>query len=265
MFVRKDLSHAVYKSVCDLPTMNWLLRHEREGTDDSDTKMGAISSNGEGGVLNDVGGWAPMGTLRNTFRPGGAITSLFNVDVWGRTKTACCFGDKLVTGDRVGYGLCVFDLTKYEVIDGPGAGSRITEAYLMGLSNDDQEPTTLSAGELLFPPAAAEDGKLRSKIYNKKIDGEDQFHVYQWMPLLNGKLAPPVWKYFPNDHPFEVRNGQNIYDKSKPPEVDFVSVYSLGCVSNSLHSGRAGEAHIRKALQVTDRWTTLPQIEVILE
>jgi len=87
MFVRRDLDHAHFKSVADLATMNWLFRHSRCSLGDHNGKMGAQSTNKAGGVFHARGGWRPMGSLRNSFQPPGAVTSLLNVDVWGRTKT----------------------------------------------------------------------------------------------------------------------------------------------------------------------------------
>ena len=245
MFVRKDLDHAHYKSVADLPTMNWLFRHSRDALDDLNGKMGAASTNKKGGVFHERGGWCPMGTLRNSFQPPGAVTSLLNVDVWGRTKTSCIWGDDLVSGDRVGYGLVVFDLNKYDTIDGPGMGSRITQSYLDSLTDDaGAVPKTLSARELLL----GSDGR--------DYKAGKQYHVYQWMPMKNGKLAKPVWKYFLADPKVKT---------NKAPEVDFVDVFTLGCVSNALHSARCGRAHCLAALQSTDKFSTLPQIEIILD
>ena len=154
------------------------------------------------------------------------------------------WGDDLVSGDRVGYGLVVFDLSKYDTIDGPGMGSRITESYLKSLKNDSNaSPRTRSAKELLVGGDAAD------------FSG-DEYHVYQWMPMKNGKLAKPVWKFF-LDNPRVKTN--------TAPNVDFVDVYTLGCVSNALHSARCSKAHCLAALQSTDKFTTLPQIEIILD
>lgn len=158
--------------------------------------------------------------------------------------TACVWGDDLISGDRVGYGLVVFDLSKYATIDGPGMGSRITESYLESLKDDKQaDPKTLSAKELLVG------GSGSDFISGKK------YHVYQWMPMKNGELAKPVWNYFQRNE------GRSI----KAPSVDFVDVYTLGCVSNALHSARCGKAHCLAALQSTDKFTTLPQVEIILD
>ena len=163
----------------------------------------------------------------------------------------------------MGYGLVVFDLSKYECIDGPGVGSRITESYLQSLYTDSEavanDKPTLSPAELMMGTENYQDIDYKYngilQLPERNIDAQS-YHVYQWMPIKNDRLARPVWKYFLN------KQGQ---DKSKPPDVDFVDVYNLGCVSNALHSARCGNAHCLKALQSTDKFTTLPQIEIILE
>lgn len=254
LFVRKDLEHASYKSVADLATANWLLRDARSALAangaNPEGAMGAESHAGKNGWLADKGGWNFMGSLRNKYLAPGSLITLMNVDVFGRSKIGNIFSKKLLTGDRVGIALVPVDILMYPTIEGPGNGSGNTELYTQSLlpdANDPKDPPLLdpkkrtrSAIELLVDRPSENDG----------VDYQDigKFTVWQWLPTHNGKLCKHVERLF--------------YAGEIP---DFIDHISLGCVSNALMCGKTHETHMRRALMSTDAYTTLPQIEILIE
>lgn len=248
IFVRRDHEHASFKSVADLATTNWLLRDARNALAalgaTPEGKMGAESHAGENGWLHDKGGWGFMGSLRNKQQNPGSLITLMNVDIFGRSRIGNIFSKKLQSGDRVGIALVPVDINKYKVIDGPGHGSSNPKTYVQSLEDDaaisDKKKRTRSAMELLVDP-------------DSQIDGEDYktqdvYTVWQWLPTLNGKLCEHV-KY--------------LFKTGDIP--DFIDFIALGCVSNALMCGKTHEAHMRRALMSTDAYTTLPQIEILIE
>lgn len=247
LFVRKDLEHASYKSVADLATANWLLRDARSALAHNganpEGEMGAESHAGKNGWLADRGGWNFMGSLRNKYLAPGSLITLMNVDVFGRSKIGNLFSKKLQTGDRVGIALVPVNILRYRTIEGPGNGSANPVLYAESLVADNKvKPikSTRSAMELLVDPTSAASGADYTKAKT--------FTVWQWLPTHNGKICKHVEILFP---------AGGI--------PDFIDHISLGCVSNALTCGKSHEMHMRRALMSTDAYTTLPQIEILIE
>lgn len=254
LFVRKDLEHASYKSVADLATANWLLRDARSllaaNGANPEGDMGAESHAGKNGWLAAKGGWNFMGSLRNKYLAPGSLITLMNVDVFGRSKIGNIFSKKLQTGDRVGIALVPVNILMYRTIEGPGNGSANPVMYAESLMADDAvgaDKRTRSAIELLISPESKQDG----------VDFKDtnKFTVWQWLPTHNGRLCKHTWTLFHSSK----------LDAKKGPNVDFIDHISLGCVSNALMCGKSHETHMRRALMSTDAYTTLPQIEILIE
>lgn len=266
LFVRKDLERASYKSVADLATANWLLRDARSALAyngaNPEGKMGAESHAGENGWSADKGGWNFMGSLRNKYLAPGSLITLMNVDVFGRSKIGNIFSRKLLTGDRVGIALVPVDILRYPTIEGPGNGSANPKLYAESLLPDNDEETQLdakkrtrSAMELLIDPLSEMDGEDYAQ--------EGKHTVWQWLPTHNGKLCKHVEKLFPVvDVPDPNDDSKTIKQLDIP---DFIDHISLGCVSNALMCGKTHEAHMQRALMSTDAYTTLPQIEILIE
>lgn len=261
MFVRKDLEHASYKSVADLATANWLLRDARSRLTyngvNPEGDMGAESHAGKNGWLADKGGWNFMGSLRNKYAAPGSLVTLLNVDVFGRSKIGNLFSKKLLTGDRVGIALVPVEILLYPAIEGPGNGSGVTKQYVESLVPDhevEREKATRSAMELMI-----EDDPntfQAADFTNGSATPDDQrYTVWQWLPTLNGKICKHVERMFLTDP----------NDKNSVKIPDFIDHVSLGCVSNALMSGKTNETHMRRALMSTDAYTTLPQIEILIE
>lgn len=260
LFVRKDLEHASYKSVADLATANWLLRDARSALAangaNPEGEMGAESHAGKNGWLADKGGWNFMGSLRNKYLAPGSLITLMNVDVFGRSKIGNIFSKKLQTGDRVGIALVPVNILMYRTIEGPGSGSANPVLYVESLLPDgnvkgtpllNPKKRTRSATELLIDPTSKDDGA--------DYTDANKFTVWQWLPTHNGRLCKHTWTLF---------DASKVDDK-KGPDVDFIDHISLGCVSNALMCGKSHEAHMRRALMSTDAYTTLPQIEILIE
>jgi len=247
LFVRKDLEHASYKSVADLATANWLLRDARSALAakgaNPEGKMGAESHAGKNGWLADKGGWNFMGSLRNKYLAPGSLITLMNVDVFGRSKIGNLFSKKLQTGDRVGIALVPVNILMYRTIEGPGNGSANPVLYAQSLVADDAATDvkrTRSAMELLVNPKSDQPGE--------DYEDTDTFTVWQWLPTHNGKICKHV---------------ESLFQTGEIP--DFIDHISLGCVSNALTCGKTHEMHMRRALMSTDAYTTLPQIEILIE
>ena len=254
LFVRKDLEHASYKSVADLATANWLLRDARSALAATganfEGKMGAESHAGKNGWLADKGGWNFMGSLRNKYLAPGSLVTLMNVDVFGRSKIGNIFSRKLQTGDRVGIALVPVNILMYRTIEGPGNGSANPVLYVESLLDDNKvnpKKSTRSAMELLIDPTSGASGA--------DYTDADKYTVWQWLPTHNGRLCKHTWTLFP----------AKTVDAKKGPDVDLIDHISLGCVSNALTCGKSHEAHMRRALMSTDAYTTLPQIEILIE
>ena len=249
LFVRKDLEHASYKSVADLATANWLLRDARDALavvgGSPAGAMGAGSHNKENGWLHDKGGWNYFGLLRNSMKPPGSLVTLMNTDVFGRSRVGNLFGSKIVTGDRVGLALVPFNIQNYREIVGPGSGSTNPDTYVRSLTTDSATTTqkTQNAVDVMLDQPGS---------YDSDKTGKPVYTVWQWMPTLNKKLCKHVWSLFDSTAGVE-------------PDVDFVDHVAIGCVSNALMSGKSVESHMIRALQSTDAYTTLPQIEIIIE
>lgn len=254
LFVRKQVDqHVPYKSVADLATANWLLREARDtlaahhGSTDAD--MGACSNDHKRRGWHGDRGWNYFGSLRNAYKQPGGLVTLMNVDVFGRTKCSNIWSRRLMTGDRVGIALVPFNITNYTEIAGPGSGSHNPATYVLSLNNDEQakdnakDTVTRSARELIMEPF--KEGQVYSSF---EFADDKKYTVWQWMPTVNGKLSAHVEKFF---------------DANNLP--DFVDHISIGCVSNALHSGKCVEPHMIRALLSTDSYTTLPQIELLIE
>ena len=247
LFVRKDLEHASYKSVADLPTANWLLRDARSSLAASGASpegdMGAESHAGKNGWMADKGGWNFMGSLRNKYLAPGSLVTLMNVDVFGRSKIGNIFSKKLQTGDRVGIALVPVNISLYPTIEGPGSGSSNPELYTQSLEADDIVDGTKrarSAIELMVNP--------KSNLDGQDYAAPDTFTVWQWLPTHNGRLC---------------KHAKNLFFSDEIP--DFIDHISLGCVSSAIMCGKSHEAHMRRALMSTDAYTTLPQVEILIE
>jgi len=261
LFVRKDLQNASYKSVADLATANWLLRDARSALTangaNPEGEMGAESHAGANGWLADKGGWNFMGSLRNKMLNPGSLVTLLNVDVYGRSKIGNIFSKKLLTGDRVGIALVPVNILLYPTIEGPGNGSGNTAQYVESLTTDkdaDKKKRTRSAVELLIDQHSIDDGK----DFGEGNDQDKRYNVWQWLPTRNGRLCKHTERLF---------GTVTIPGKLKPePDFpDFIDHISLGCVSNALMCGKTHEMHMRRALMSTDAYTTLPQIEILIE
>ena len=262
LFVRKDLEHASYKSVADLATANWLLRDARSALAangaNPEGAMGAESHAGKNGWLADKGGWNFMGSLRNKYLAPGSLITLMNVDVFGRSKIGNLFSKKLLTGDRVGIALVPVNILMYPTIEGPGNGSGDPKLYVQSLLPDANDPTNSAASlDVKKRTRSAIELMVDSRSNNDGLDYKDvgKFTVWQWLPTHNGKLSKHVQRLFPADPA----------DSKKNLIPDFIDHISLGCVSNALMCGKTHETHMRRALMSTDAYTTLPQIEILIE
>ena len=242
LFVRKDQQHAVYKSVADLATANWILRHAR----DSLYSMDATANHGSGSNAHKTHGWKGeqgwnyMGSLRNKYKAPTSLLTLMNVDCFGRSRVANIYGTKIKSGDRVGIALVPVNIANYPFLAGPGGGSHNTTQYIQSLQKDDEaddKNRTWSAGELIMGE--------RGRAYAT----DDAYTVWQWLPTLNGKLADYVTT--------------RLFDNNEIP--DFIDHVSVGCVSNALHSGLSTVSNMLEGLLSSDAYTTLPQLEVLIE
>lgn len=243
VFVRRDGKMSKYKSVADLPTMQWLLRKSRDLLSNSingdSSNLSTGSFRGEGGVLSKEG-WNLLGILRNTYTQGSAMITLCNIDVFGRSKVSCIFGPKLATGQRVGLALVPVQIgnCRYCVL-GPGSGARDLPNYLRSLSDDfSAKKKTQTAAEYLAGTTST-------------YESSDKHTVWQWLPTLDGKLCKHVHKIA----------GMTAGDD----EPDFIHHISLGCVSNAHMVGRAPVEHQKMALFDSNKMTTLPTIEILME
>ena len=169
-----------------------------------------------------------------------------NTDVYGRSRVGNLFGTKVMTGDRVGLALVPFNLRNYRQILGPGTGSSNPDTYVRSLTPDN---TTISVKRTqnAIDVLLKEDGS-----FNQDDNGKAVYTCWQWMPTLNKKLCKHVWAFF------DAQAG-------KEPEVDFIDHIAIGCVSNALMAGKTAQSQMIKALQSTDAYTTLPQLEIIIE
>lgn len=256
LFVRKDLEHASYKSVADLATANWLLRDARSLLSytgaNPEGAMGAESHAGKNGWLADKGGWNFMGSLRNKYAAPGSLITLMNVDVFGRSKIGNLFSKKVMSGDRVGIALVPVNVLLYPSIEGPGNGSGVTAQYVQSLVADDganADKATRSATELMIESVQPEVFEPEDYI------SANTYTVWQWLPTHNGKICKHLERMFLTDPD----------DKKSVQIPDFIDHISLGCVSNALMAGKTNETHMRRALMSTDAYTTLPQIEILIE
>ncbi len=244
VFVRRDGKMSKYKSVADLPTMQWLLRKSRDLLSNSvngdSSNLSTGSFRGEGGVLSKEG-WNLLGILRNTYTQGSAMITLCNIDVFGRSKVSCIFGPKLATGQRVGLALVPVQIENcHYCVLGPGSGARDLPNYLRSLSNDSKATKkTQTTAEYLA-------GTTGTTYVNA-----DKHTVWQWLPTLNGKLCK---------HVHEIAGMVAGSD-----EPDFIHHISLGCVSNAHMVGRAPIEHQKMALFDSNKMTTLPTIEILME
>lgn len=267
VFVRKKVDANVpYKSVADLATANWLLREARDslaviGSDNSN--MGACSNeHKEKGWLGEQG-WQYLGSLRNSMKPPGGLVTLLNVDTFGRTKVGNIWSKKLCTGMRCGIALVPFDILSYRQLAGPGSKSNNPSAYCSTLIDDatalaqHKSMVTRYADELLANPSK----NASYSDSNAKTAGA--YTVYQWMPTINGELADHVHKFF--DVTVNSATQKKTINGPDGKELHFIHHISIGCVSNALHSGNCVESHMIRALQSTSAYTTLPQIELLIE
>lgn len=245
VFVRRDGNMNKHKSVADLPTMQWLLRKDRDLlTAGSASDLSAGSFEGDGGVLSRKGGWNLLGILRNTYTQGSAMITLCNVDVFGRSKVPCIFGDRLCTGQRVGLALIPVDLRNVPYCTmGPGSGARDLDNYLKSLTNDAVAEMKCQTAEEYMSKSSG-----RYMTYRRATST----HVWQWLPTVNGKLCKHVWDM--------VERGA-----TEEPQKDFIHHVSLGCISNAHMAGRAPELHQKMALFDSNKMTTLPTIEILME
>lgn len=241
------------RSIADLPTMNWLLKHSRDNLAnlaDETSRMSAGSYAKEGG-LKTRGGWNFLGPLRNKYQQGSSgIITLMNVDVFGRSKIACIFGSRIHSGDRLGLALVPVNLTKFPSILGPGSKSTVTADYVDTLL-DDQSANTVTAGML--------SGATESAV-GKKFTEKGEYHVWQYLPTVNGVICKFLWDLFDEKEP--VKRG---WLHSGAPKVDFVDYIALGCVSNAQMSRRCNDRVCRQAVFDTDRYTVCPQVEILIE
>lgn len=265
LFVRKKVDANVpYKSVADLATANWLLREARDSLaivgPSADMDMGACSNDHkQKGWLGEQG-WRYLGSLRNSMKPPGGLVTLLNVDTLGRTKCGNIWSKKLCTGMRVGLALVPFNLKRYRQLSGPGTKTNNPSAYVLTLNDDDTASREASANSMITRLAdellsAPYDGNPYS---GSKLTGVGSYTVYQWMPTVNGELADHVLKFF------EVDSKKGVLGPDGE-ELHFIDHISIGCVSNALHSGKCVESHMIRALQSTSAYTTLPQIELLIE
>lgn len=259
LFVQRDAkltqngrSHQI-RSVADLPTMNWLLKHARDNLSnlaDESARMHAGSYKKDGGVTHK-NGWNFIGPLRNQYQQGtSGIITLMNVDVFGRSKIACIFGSRVNTGDRLGLALVPVNLTAFPSIGGPGSKSTVTGDYVSTLIDD------ASAGRFATESATG-------KVFEKS----GEYHVWQWLPTVNGVLCKFVWDLFGDvkENPDAFEENKRGWLHSGAPKVDFIDHVALGCVSNAQGSRRCNDRICRQAVFDTDRYTTCPQIEILIE
>ena len=280
LFIRKDThQHAAYRSVADLATINWLLRQARSllGGASTHKDMGAASNGHKLSGFKGERGWNYMGLLRNSYKPPASLLTLMNTDVFGRSKVANIFSRRLQAGDRVGVALLPVDLTKqhsfYGGISGPGSNLNNVALYLQSLeddgsalrgSSDASSCATRTAKEMMLAPYKANKYKNGAQQYegkyNVRANGGQagEYHVWQFLPTVNGELSKHAQEvYFPVPA---------TAPANTPPDIpDFIDHISLGCVSNALFSGKCVERHMLLALHSTDHYTTLPQIEVLIE
>ena len=80
---------------------------------------------------------------------------------------------------------------------------------------------------------------------------------------VNGELADHVLKFFTVTE--DAGTKKKTITGPGGDELHFIDHISVGCVSNALHSGSCVESHMIRALQSTDAYTTLPQIELLIE
>ena len=275
LFVRKDQNLTTFKSVADLATANWLLREARANlrfltaSSTLDENMGASSNDHPTyGWLGDLG-WLYFGPMRNSHRAPGSLITLCNVDVFGRSKVGNLWGRKVTSGDRVGIALVPMNIKLYgSAMYGPGDRSRVMETYLKGLAQDSevQAPILNDRGQRpAFADASARDQRANASAtksakslleypyeVNQWITTDftqnEKHTVWQWMPTLGGELCDHVLRYFPGETP-----------------PDFIEHISLGVISNCLQAGRTTIPMCLRALTDTDAYTTLPQIEILIE
>ena len=258
LFVRKDQQHAVYKSVADLATANWILRHAR----DSLYSMDATANHGSGSNAHKTHGWKGeqgwnyMGSLRNKYKAPTSLLTLMNVDCFGRSRVANIYGTKIKSGDRVGIALVPVNIANYPFLAGPGGGSHNTTQYIESLKKDgkaDDKNKTWSAGELIMgkrKPVLDEQGNSIVSDDGEQIVGDygrNAYTVWQWLPTLNGKLADYVTT--------------RLFDNNEIP--DFIDHVSVSCVSNAPLRSEHRIGHVRGLLS-SDAYTTLPQLEVLV-
>lgn len=243
------------RSVADLPTMNWLLKHSRDNLAnlaDETARMNAGSYNKIGGIKSKMG-WNYIGSLRNQYQQGASgIITLMNVDVFGRTKIACIFGSRIATGDRLGLALVPVNLKRFKTILGPGSKSTVTTDYLETLFDDND-----AFGTNVGTPRSATESAT-GKVF--KTAGE--YHVWQYLPTVNGVLCKFLWDLFDENAREKTVRGWAL---SGAPTVDFIDHIELGCVSNAQMSRRCNDRICRQAIFDTDRYTVCPQIEILIE
>lgn len=268
MFVRRDaklvsrgLSNQL-RSVCDLPTMNWLLREAL----DQQTNEGL-----SGKTIMDAGsykfkpgsymgteeqpntGWSFVGCLTNSYQTPGSPVVLHNCAVFGRTKIANMFGRTVVSGDHLGLALVPVNIKNFTPdagfsILGPSGKSTVAEQYVLTLKDDaDMERIGLGC----------------TNAVGKMFKNRGEYHCWQWLPTLNGIICEEFWSLWPKatDREPEAFGTR----RSGAPKVDFIEHVHLGSVSNSLMRGRCTKRQMTKAPFETNTYTLLPQVELLLE
>lgn len=268
LFVRRDgklTSHGLsnqLRSVADLPTMNWLLRQsitklnvETKGRSNS---MDANSHRNYGSVLGNASkpntGWSFIGTLRNEYQAPGSPVKLYNVDVFGRTKLANLFGRNVKSGDHLGLALVPVNLANFRAesgwaIYGPDSATTVTKEYVTMLHDDH---TLHDMDESIACETAT----------GKKFKNKKEYHVWQWLPTINGVICKEFWSLWPSDAEKEpVVFGSR---RSGAPKVDFVDHVHLGCVSNCLMREKCVKRQMIKAPFETNTYTLCPQVELLL-
>ena len=263
LFVRRDaklVAHGLSKqlrSVADLPTMNWLLREavSQEVIAEGGTKMDANSHFNTGSVLGTPTkpntGWNFIGSLRNEYQADGSPVKLYNVDIFGRTKIANMFGSSVASGDHLGLALVPVNLRNFDAakgwsILGPSSKTTVTENYVQTLADDATRNTRMRTVD----------------ASGKAFQETGEYHVWQWLPTLNGVIVKEFWDLFPDDDEREpVLKGTRL---SGAPKVDFIQHEHLGTVSNSLMRGKCTKRQMIAAPFETNTYTLCPQLELLL-
>ena len=96
----------------------------------------------------------------------------------------------------------------------------------------------------------------------KKFKKQGEYHVWQWLPTINGNICKEFWSLWPLDSEKEPKVFGSR--RSGAPKVDFVDYVHLGTVSNCLMREKCVKRQMVKAPFETNTYTLCPQLELLL-